>query len=143
METRCNNSAMPWNPDNSGPPQEPPPAPAAPLRPVASNSITKNTVVPISAVVAAVVLTIGAMNYLSSDRDRIIVLETQNDELQTKVAAVAKDLDGVHTKLDAQAVALAKLSAQITILNAKMDIAPRTPPKPSTNSGPSRRDTLK
>lgn len=136
---------MPWNPDNSGPPQEPaPPAPLEALRPAASNSITKNTVVPISAVIAAVVLTIGAMNYLSSDRDRIIVLETQNDELQTKVAAVAKDLDGVHTKLDAQAVALAKLSAQITILNAKMDIAPpRTPPKPSTNKGPSRRDALK
>ena len=118
---RNHNSPMP--PDPEADPEEDPMAPPAQAQvvPPRAATIGKNTLVPIGSVIAAVVMTIGVMSYLSSDRDRIIVLETQNDQLKSLVADIAEDLKGVHGKLDVQTGTLAKLSELVAVVNSRLD----------------------
>jgi len=118
---RNNNSPMP--PESQPGPEEDPMVapPQLQVVPPRAATIGKNTLVPIGSVIAAVVMTIGVMSYLSSDRDRIIVLETQNDQLKSLVADIAEDLKGVHGKLDVQTGTLAKLSELVAVVNSRLD----------------------
>lgn len=83
--------------------------------------VNKYTLVPVGAVIAAVVMTIGVMGWVNSDRDRILTLEIQNKQMKTENAELRHKIEAMNDKLDKQALTLAKLGEQLAVVSSKLD----------------------
>lgn len=86
--------------------------------------VNKYTLVPVGAVIAAIVITIGVMNWVNTDKERILTLEMQTKQLEKDNADLRHKIDAMNDKLDAQSATLAQLGQQLAIVNSKLDERP-------------------
>lgn len=82
--------------------------------------VNKYTLVPLGAVLAAVLLTWGISNSWRGETDRILVLETKQTAQDQRISSMSEELSLIKSKLESTNATLVQMSNQLAVMNHQL-----------------------